>query len=1530
MGLYFLKLNICYLILFYKTHLRFIGFIYLSLLVMRIGVTNLFKGSAFGGALPQVALNIATALKDAGHDVCFLLPSESEPWFIDCTEASVIPCVRLAEGERIETFHMVIEVVWFLPFQVRQQIAQKVVMFYHYPPAFYDIESSTYPLSTMIRDFNGVSALWTWSHFKATDYAYLEFLSRKPVFKCPFFWNPQLLDTYIKEASVPDYVVGVDRKIVICESNQTNTSNCTLPMVILSEIYKNDNKQKWRVLNSEELCKREFFINNILKNLHIGGACVDISGNFMKRIRLPDLCRESNYIISHQRFRPLKYMLLDALWLGIPLIHNCELLKDVLGGSYYYELNRIGQALTCWRKITTDARPDLSLVRAGLLAKWGPSVGSGAMNGLVESVFSWVPPVIPVRVTVRIAFFDMWVDFQPVHNLFLEAFAQNGFNVVNDQADPTHIVFGPFGDENTNVKWSLVPKVFYTGENLPPLLRNDVVLNIGFSHKVADGVEYLRLPNWFLELNWYNQDAGLIKNPVPFSLDLLKAPVTMREKFCIFVASNQNSVNRNTLFNVVSRYKHVESAGVLFNNCFQIPGGPGGSGGQVAKVEAYKGYKFALVCENSKSVGYVTEKLLHAKLAGCVPIYWGDPEVAFDFNNDSFINVADYFSADALLSKIKQLDNDAGGWLNMATAPLLVEGAIDKCKELLGTFAKKLMDIKPLVAAPQSNVSALNGGQNMSAVDRPKISSYGMTPIVASGPQVIVTCCNGKYVDSAVRLIKSSKVPVYVWVWDIEFMEVKKLTKAGAKLVTPLDTKWNPQWADFWNPAHYAWKPLVMVLANSTLPKGTQVLYLDSGIEIVDDLTAVWTNIGRDGFFVCKMPEHKMATWCHPKFCSLLAVTPLELIEAQISANIVGFIAGNEVATNILGQTLGSACNPEIIVGQKWHQYSNVCIGHRHDQSILSLYCIRAGIKMHILDMFAGWKSYDETLKYGQVLYVHRGNWRQVTPPEELEAIAPVTSVELKGFSDCLVVNLAHRQDRLEKFWSNQPYLKGRAKRLDAVNGRTLVLTPDICNLFKNNDFKWKKSVMGCALSHFAIWKQMSGLPLMGSAGHTLVLEDDAQLVDGFVEKWNVINGLVPQDADIIFLGGVLPPNKPGLPMVTEPVNAAFAKVAVNEMFGSKRRYFHFCTYAYVLTNTGAQKLCSLISNMGIYTSADHMLVNNMDLLNVYFTTPLLAGCIQDNDPIYQNADFNNFNRVDKFDSEIWNNTDCFTPEEVMAVTGSGSSEKISVVFFEHEQYKQCIDAQWLSEIFQREFVWTEHTATIKSGSKVIVYYQHTTPVALIEGWINRNADCQIYLLHASDESCKADVSLYRHPAVRCVFRNYWRPECVTPNVVHLPLGYLNGKRGTGKVLVASQRPVDWSFAGAMDRNNRKAVIEDLQKRYPKNKVHLTMTWGSSDNLGVEKYVALLDESKFVPCLDGFFNTESYRFYEALEHGALPIVCLDEKRSYENILCGLPLLSVGSWSDAVDFDWDVKQKEILYAWVNYKVGLTKLINEKLA
>ena len=50
-------------------------------------------------------------------------------------------------------------------------------------------------------------------------------------------------------------------------------------------------------------------------------------------------------------------------------------------------------------------------------------------------------------------------------------------------------------------------------------------------------------------------------------------------------------------------------------------------GGPVAsKLDFDRSHKFSIVCENTAHSGYTTEKLVEAFAAGCIPIYWGDPD----------------------------------------------------------------------------------------------------------------------------------------------------------------------------------------------------------------------------------------------------------------------------------------------------------------------------------------------------------------------------------------------------------------------------------------------------------------------------------------------------------------------------------------------------------------------------------------------------------------------------------------------------------------------------------------------------------------------------------------------------------------------------------------------------------------------------------------------------------------------------------------------------------------------------------------
>ena len=779
-----------------------------------------------------------------------------------------------------------------------------------------------------------------------------------------------------------------------------------------------------------------------------------------------------------------------------------------------------------------------------------------------------------------------------------------------------------------------------------------------------------------------------------------------------------------------------------------------------------------------------------------------------------------------------------------------------------------------------------------------------------------MTCCNNVFVPCAVKLILSSKVPVYIWGIDLS-EEDKKFLKTVGGNVEEFDTKWKPVgFNNFWDLENYAWKSLILHLASTIFKKGTNILYLDAGIEITNNLNEIWSYISDNDIFILNMRNHTMKMWSHPTFCSLLKLTETELEASQYSANIVGFKAGGKY-DNVFKECFTLACNKDIIVGKKWHQYSSVCFGHRHDQSILSIIGHRTGIKTLSLYDYVGEKSQINCKRLGLPFYVYRGLWKFVTPIAE-------------NIEEVFVINLEHREDRLQKFQRAHPFLNDNVYRINAIYGNKLTLTSEYINLFRNNDFNWKKGVIGCALSHYKIWLNLMENKLSKSY---LVLEDDVVLVPDFLYKWRSIAHLMPVDADIVFLGGVLPPNKEKLPYFTEPINTAFARVKQMNIGGRLRRYFHFCTYSYIITKSGPEKLCSLISEKGIFTSIDHMMVNHGDnLLNIYFTTPLLAGCFQDEDPNYQTADFNNFNRIDKFDSEIWNNIEYFSKEE----RDPTLFDSIIFIYFEEHQ-QNCIEQQWIEEIFSKTVKWVNYTAEIKSGSTLILYYQHTTSVVIIEDWIKSHMDCNISLFHASDENCRADISIYKNKAIKTVFRNYWRPDSISEKVIHLPLGYLNNTKGVKNL----NRKYTWSFAGAMDRKGREEHLSQLCKSVPNFKLHKTPTWNSSINLSKEEYVDILQQSNFVPCLPGFYNVESYRFYEALENGAIPIIPLDDKNTYVNLFNGSlnpPLLALTDMSllgkviSLIEKNTPVMyslQQDLINWWIGYKLYLKKTINSRI-
>lgn len=75
-----------------------------------------------------------------------------------------------------------------------------------------------------------------------------------------------------------------------------------------------------------------------------------------------------------------------------------------------------------------------------------------------------------------------------------------------------------------------------------------------------------------------------------------------------------------------------------------------------SKKEVYKKYKFAICYENARDVpGYITEKIFDCFFAGCVPIYWGAPNITDHIPANTFIDRRNFKSYKELYHYLKNM-----------------------------------------------------------------------------------------------------------------------------------------------------------------------------------------------------------------------------------------------------------------------------------------------------------------------------------------------------------------------------------------------------------------------------------------------------------------------------------------------------------------------------------------------------------------------------------------------------------------------------------------------------------------------------------------------------------------------------------------------------------------------------------------------------------------------------------------------------------------------------------------------------------
>ncbi len=234
-------------------------------------------------------------------------------------------------------------------------------------------------------------------------------------------------------------------------------------------------------------------------------------------------------------------------------------------------------------------------------------------------------------------------------NIFETIF--KNFEITNDITSADILFESVFNNTLVDYKkWKF--SIFYSGE---PYTRNynyyDLVLD---AHTTTSNIVDLPLFVYYIHTNNF--------------LDRLLQPkkiINVPKKFCCFVVSNPHSAPRNKMFDLLNRYKKVDSFGNHYNN-------------MGVRVEFnywtneffdfLSEYKFIICFENTKKGTYITEKIINPLISGIIPIYWGTEHFKNIFNQERILYLEDENSEESyqqLVNKIIELDMNDNKYLEV-------------------------------------------------------------------------------------------------------------------------------------------------------------------------------------------------------------------------------------------------------------------------------------------------------------------------------------------------------------------------------------------------------------------------------------------------------------------------------------------------------------------------------------------------------------------------------------------------------------------------------------------------------------------------------------------------------------------------------------------------------------------------------------------------------------------------------------------------------------------------------------------------
>jgi len=177
----------------------------------------------------------------------------------------------------------------------------------------------------------GQDRMWVLPHY-ADQASFLTTLHSCPVDVVPYLWSPDFVEKTVDELSMPE-----SPDIFVMEPNISVTKNALLPMTILEHLYLShpDSFHKAYILNSTGFANHSAFLNNFVSNFSVLQAHHEKT-YFCDRHPINDVIQKKAILLGFQFENGLNNLYKEALFMGIPLVHNSPFYEEV--GFYYDKL----------------------------------------------------------------------------------------------------------------------------------------------------------------------------------------------------------------------------------------------------------------------------------------------------------------------------------------------------------------------------------------------------------------------------------------------------------------------------------------------------------------------------------------------------------------------------------------------------------------------------------------------------------------------------------------------------------------------------------------------------------------------------------------------------------------------------------------------------------------------------------------------------------------------------------------------------------------------------------------------------------------------------------------------------------------------------------------------------------------------------------------------------------------------------------------------------------------------------------------